>query len=252
LYCIYDTYLLLSLHLLQVFHWFLSFLYLNRLSPDSFHRLHFLKYFLHVQILLLQTPWQLHGITLSRSCGAGSKSLAIGIYTPFDFLQHQCSGFKLHFGSFHCCTCKKTRMLWYSAEEEVGGRENGSTWYNFIDTKSKNFVYLILSRVLSPLTWYNIMIVFSPAFMISVGSAEDYINCCLSLQSSEELLNLLRPIPFAIPWTWEVVLHPVKACMNRRFSVKSVWRHFKILLTDKFTFFGELFCGMNMISWTVS
>ena len=53
---------------------------------------HFTLYFLHVHLIVLQSVWQLHLIILSRSSGAGGKSVNNGIRVPSHSFHPHSSG----------------------------------------------------------------------------------------------------------------------------------------------------------------
>ena len=104
--------------------------------------LHSLAYFLHVHDLLLQSDLQVHQMTFNNSCGAGGMSISMGKNLLSVLLHPQSQGSNTHCVFLHCCTCRYTLRLWNLAADDVGGRDDGSTWLSLTEILSMNFLCL--------------------------------------------------------------------------------------------------------------
>ena len=167
-----------------------------------------------LSVIIIIVVVQLHLMARKSSSGAGGRNVITGTTFSSFVIHPQSVSFILH-PTNYCCTCRYTRILWYLAAAEVGGKVWGRICTLLVATLSQNFAYLRPSRLSPSFPLYRHTSAASPASMTSSTIASFLQNCsALSLNNALEV-NLFSDNPFPRPYSLDVVSHPNIACINR-------------------------------------
>ena len=175
-------------------------------------------------------------MTRSSSSGAGRRSVITATRLSSFVIHPQSVSFILHTPN-HCCTCRYTRMLWYLAAAEIGGKVWGRICTLLVATLSQTFVYPRPSRFSPSFQLYRHTSAASPTSMTPSTVAPFLQNCSALYLNNALEVNLFSDSPFARPYSLDVVSHPNIACMNKMLLQMSAPNSLWVNLISQMRFF---------------